>query len=555
MRAIRDRLSEILCCIIICVLWFLYREQVTKALDGVFLGLFGKTLTGRGMPLQVLVFGFLFLFSLCLPFLLERLSARSAGFREAANWLIPLLFICPASQVARIVFNQVPHRDDFWEIAEALQYGFPGTILYDIRTYNGRYFSWGLKSLYALFDPAHYWLVLLTFNILLLAAAASLLAGSVLTLRSEDEKSRGELRLMAVMMGCTWTAAAVLMASNEWDVWLWASGAFVYGVGISLCMMSTALILRIAADPSRRGWRLVVPAVLCFCTCGCTELCTASLAAFLLIILVWKRVETGQWDKRVLFFLAEVFLCCVGIFLLSGSLQSASDRAHLNTSRSFGAWLSGVISWAFNGLWGFTLIKCKLLLLFSAVFICIGTQLRFDKGARCRLLIIAGLLFLMAHGVLMINTALDYMPPRVITIGICWLFSAIALICLMLGSMIPHRLRYYVSKPLMAVLALVVCLRFSSFYYQNIDRLMEIRGSWIIRDAVLAQYRGGGEPVKTCSLPSIGTAGVDLYKDESDPFNIGTAKYYQVPSITADHRCPPFGPSFLGEYEPESEEK
>lgn len=546
MRYFRLKAEDVLSWGIIGGLWLFYWKRFVDASDDMFLSLFGKTVTGRAWFIQTLYFGTILVVSFLLPVLIRILSEKKSVPRKFFALLIPLLFLIPAFHFGRLAMLQVPHRDDFWEIADALQYGFPGVILHDVTTWNGRYFSWGLKSFYALFPAMPYMSTVLIVNILLMLTGCSLLAGFVLKLRVPDGKSRGELRMLAFLMGWGAVTTAVLMASNIWEVWIWTSGTAVYGVGIALCVMSVALVLRVSADPERGGWRLILPAVVCFFTCGCSELCTASLAVFLFACLVWKRVETKKWDRRLLFFFGEVMICCAGIFLFSGSLNLAAEHAHMERPSfsgfisSMGERLPKILRWAFGGLWGFTLIKYKLLLLFMGIFILIGTQLRFGKEALKKMLIIAGILFLTAHGILLINAALDYMPPRVVTIGICWLFGAIALGCLLLGSWLSGHLRLFASRPLMILAALLLVLSFGEFYHDNIEHVLAIREGWFIRDAELSSYRDSGQEVKTCYLPCMGSSSFDLTDDITSDYNTGTAKYYRIPGITADRKCPPF---------------
>ena len=99
---------------------------------------------------------------------------------------------------------------------------------------------------------------------------------------------------------------------------------------------------------------MILPAVTCFLTCGCSELCTASLAAFLLIILIRERVTTKKWNRRVLFFLGEICLLFISILLLSGTLSYAGNWGNSDQSGNESVfsrlikWLPGAVGWALD---------------------------------------------------------------------------------------------------------------------------------------------------------------------------------------------------------------
>ncbi len=555
MDFMKDKIKEffrpfiIFAMVCICGLWFFYRENIVGKLDETSLSLFGKTVTGRSPLIQFFVFGGLFLFSVFLPLLFDRLLCRDPKRSRLADAVILLLLSVPAVQFIRICIVQMLRRDDYWEIADAREFGFPGSMFVEIRRYNGRYLSWGLRSLYAVFEPIPFIRVLLCANLVILTAAVSMLVYRLLRFQRGAAEQRG-VRLQSVVTAFVIVTAFILLASNIWEVWFWGSGMYVYGLGISLCLLATALVLRIAADDSKRGWNLALTAPVCFLACGCSELCTASLAVFIAVMLVWKRFSSGAWDKRLIFFLAEVCACCVFIFLISGSLNYAGGYAHLDGSGSENILsglfegLGGKVHWVLAALWGYTFINYRLWILFIGIFLLIGSRLDFDSRTRKGLVITALLLVLTAHAVLFINAMLDYMPPRVTTIGICWLILAAVLLCFAAGSFIPAKPAGRPDLTVLAFAAFILCLISGSFYYRNIYELETIKGSWIIRELVLRQYADSTEPVETCSLPNPGSFRDDILSDAEDDFNVGTARFYRVPAIFAEKRCPPYGESF-----------
>lgn len=520
-----------------------YRKALLLKADEIFLSLFGKNLSGRNPVLQILITGFAALVCCLIPVLFRQLSGRKPKCRHASYVITLAILAAPMLQLLTICANQVLRRDDYWEIADALTYGFPGSMFVEMSRYNGRYTGWGLRSLHAVLPHIPYIDIFLAVDLILLTAGTSMLAYRLLKDHLPAPSGKFELRTWSLLSGFGIAIAFVLMSSNIWEFWFWGSGTMIYGLGVSLCVLSTALILNVSDDEPLRIKRMILPGITVFLTCGCSELCTASLAAFLLVILIWKRIRTKRWNRQALLYLAEVVVLTAGVFLLSGSLSYAGEYAHLqegsaNSLQQLLERLPVIINWAVSGLYGYTFIKYRELLWLLAIAFLAGTQLRFS-GKTCRdLLITAVLLTVTAHCVLMINSAVDYMPPRVITVGICWFFTGMALVCLTAGSLLNKNGRLGKNPVTLILCAFLLFLAVNRFYSENIASLRAVRESWYIRDSVLEAYAGTDEAAATCSLPCPGSSRDDILADPADPFNQGTASYYRVPAISADQRCP-----------------
>ena len=553
MRKNSLKYSDFYTCIAVSGLWVYCHADILKKIDETFLSLFGKNLTGRNVLVQIIVLGGLFLLSVFLPILLERLITRNQKFSHLADALILLILAVPAAQLLVICANQVLRRDDYWEIADARKYGFPGSMFHEIRQWNGRYTGWGLRSLHAVLPSIPYIDIFLALNIILLTTGTSMLAFRMLKFQKTDKINLNKIRIQSILIGFGLSLSFILMSANTWEFWFWGSGTMIYGFGISLCVVSIALILNAADEDKFTFSKMILPIITCFLTCGCSELCTASLAAFVFFILIWKRTTTKRWNRQILFFLCELCILFAAIFLMSGSLDYAANRAHLEADEQSGVlahfidWLPGMINWAFEGLHAFTFIKSRELTIFLLSAFLIGTRLQFDKKAAKKLIIIALWLTVVAHCVLLINSLLDYMPPRVITVGICWFVSAMAIACMLLGSLVTLKKERWHGQIKSIFCALLLLLVMNHFYRENIETIRNIRGSWNIRNTLLMQRQNGGEAVKTCSLPSPGSSQDDILKAPEEEFNIAAALYYQIPEITADHRCPPWGELFLPE--------
>ncbi len=539
--------SDVFSVLVIGGLWFYFRSEIGLKIGEICLSLFGKNLSGRNLVIQIAVYGLLILLSISFPILLQRLIDHKPEFRHAANALILLMLSIPAGQLLVICANQVLRRDDYWEIADARQYGFPGSMFFEIQRYNGRYTGWGLRSLHALLPSIPYIDVFLFLNLILLTAGTTMLCHRLLKAQSGQGKGYPGMRLQAFVMGFGLTLAFVLMASNIFEFWFWGSGTMVYGFGVSMCVLTVALVWNASESSSLLSRKMILPLITCFLTCGCSELCTASLAAFLVLLLIWLRIRDKKWNGQVLFFIGEMLLCCIFILTGSASLDFSGTSAHIQEQAGLFARLRGIFEWAFNGLQGYTFIKSRTLILFLLTAFLAGTQTRFEKNTKVRCLILAVLLTIIAHAVLMINTALDYMPPRVITVGICWYVSAMSLVCFMAGSLLCPENQGHTDRIKLMLCALLFMIAVNGFFQENIGPVRSIRQSWYIRDHLIKMSANSEEPLLTCALPSPGSSQADLSANPLDDFNIGTAHYYHLPEISAEALCPPYGDRFLPE--------
>ncbi len=527
MKRLRLRFDDLIALLFVGGAFCLYREHVLEKLNALFLSLSGKELLGRNSLIQLIVIGGFVLMTALLFLLWNRLCARKSA-RPFTNPVTALIAVLPLVLFAVICANQALRRDDYWEIAEAIRYGVWGVQKYDFFTYNGRFLSWGLKSLYSVFDPIPYIDIVLFANLLLLFLGWYLLAD---TLFPTCERIRS-----LVFAGCG-TVGSVLLASNIFEVWFWGAGTMIYGIAISLAVVSSALTLRLIRQTDTPNSALIPAAVCCFLACGGSELGAASLAAFLCFMLIWLRVVRKKWDGRLIFLFLEVCLTCAAILLLSGTTGLAGVHAHVDNGasllKSVIERLPAILEWVRIALWGYTFIRWQYWSVYLSVFFLLGIGSGFGAKERKAFLIAAALLVLTAHAVLFINGVLDYMPPRVVTVGICWLLGAGALLALALGSLLPKP----ASRSLWTIAALLVCLSATRFYQHEIDGVRAVRSGWERRDAELLPLKGSGENVTTCSLPSPGSSGMDIGEDPESEYNQAAALYYGFESIAAPEKC------------------
>ena len=527
MKRFRLRFDDPIALLFAGVVLFLYRGHVLEKLNALFLSVTGRELLGRNWLIQLIVIGGFILFCAALFLLWNRLCARKSA-RPFTNFVTALIAALPFALFLVICANQTLRRDDYWEIAEAVRYGVWGVQKYDFLTYNGRFLSWGLKSLYSIFDPIPYIDIVLFVNLLLLFLGWYLLADTLFPTR---ERMR-----VPVFAGCG-TVGSVLLSSNIFEVWFWGAGTMIYGIAISLTLISSALTLRLIRRTDTPKSALVPAALCCFLACGGSELGAASLAAFLFFMLLWIRAVRKKWDGRVLFLFVEVCLTCAAVLLLSGSAGLAGAHTHTDNGASLlkdaVERLPGILEWVRIALWGYTFIRWQYWLVYLTAFFLLGIGAGFGAQERKAFLIAAALLVLTAHAVLFINGVLNYMPPRVVSVGICWLLGAGALLALALGSLLPKP----VCRSLWMLAALMVFLTAAQFYHNEIDGARAVRSGWARRNAELAPLKDSGENVTTCSLPSPGSSGMDIGDDPESEYNKAAAQYYGFASISAPEKC------------------
>ena len=526
-KRLRLRFDDLIALLFVGGAFFCYRGHAVEKLNELFLSITGKELLGRNLLIQIAVIGGFILLCAALFLLWNRLCAKETA-RPFTNALTALIAAVPFALFLVICANQTLRRDDYWEIAEAVRYGFWGVQAYDFHTYNGRFVSWGLKAFYAVLDPIPYIDIVLFVNLMLLFAGWYLLADALFPTKD---------RLRSLLLGVCGMVGSVLLASNIFEVWFWGAGTMIYGVAISLTVLAFALVLRLVRRTDSPKSALILPALCCFLACGGSELCSASLLAFLFYTIIWLRVTRKKWDGRVIFLFVEVCVILAAVLLLSGSVNLAGGHVNADEDASLlsniGERLPAAVSWALLSVREFALIRWKYWLVYLAAFFLLGIGSGFGAKERKKFVIAAALLVVTANAVTLINGIVNYMPPRIVTVGLCWLLGAGALLAFALGSLLPKS----ASRSLWTIAAVMVCLTAGQLYHNEIDTARSVRSDWDRRDAELAPLKGSGEDVISCGLPCPGSSGVDIFADPTSEYNQAAAKYYGFSSIAAPEKC------------------
>ena len=504
----------------------LFRTEFTALLERMA-GLIGKSFASRSASTQTLAF---FLVGAILCGLLYLILKRTGGAQNRRALIIGCLAVL-VLLTAVLCFEQTIRRDDYWEIHDAQKYGFPGFLVYEFTASNGRYFSYFLRSFYNFFDPQTFIRVRLFVNLLLLGIACTLLTDRLLGLCGV-----GTDRMTKFVLGTMTAVGLFFISPNIWEVWLWGSGTFVYGVSLMLAIFTLVLYL----DAIRGKPKYVLTLLVITCACGASELGTASVCAFGLGILILNRIfGERKWNKALLLFMLWSWGCTIAELLLSGSasyavsLQSDSAAAAAVNQSPIVRLIESLPAAAVS-LWGYLLSKKNYFLLFGLMSLTFGTRF---KGLKASVKVWAwssALLILTAIGALGINAAIGHAPARVAAIPLSWVFLVVMGSCFILGS----KLKIESGAVVPAVCAVILCLHLGGFFRENIVMLDNNRLGWEYRDAQLKAETAAGT-VTACTLHVPGSVRPDLDEDPTYEFNIVTAYYYGLEAVTAGDYCPP----------------
>ncbi len=520
----------------VIALFIRFREAIVTGLDSAFFAVTGKNLLGRNLPIRIVVFGGAAVVAVAAIVGLIKLMRKNKTVGAVVVWIVILGgFVL----LARMCAVQILRRDDLWEVREAQRYGFWGVQEFDFFGYNGRYFGWFLKAFYAFLDPIPYIDIMLLVGLILTFGGLTDLIHTLLVKFNAESPWT-----IAAGIAFAGLAAFIMLASNVWEVWFWASGTFIYGFGVALTLWIAALTARVLAYPDRRQAFVKGLAVFCvFCACGCSELVTASVGIFLFVLFITLWIKNKRPHPFVTVLFVTACVCVLVILLCSGTVGLAMKRGNYNPEEDHNLMkiirnLPESFKYIANVIWGFTMIRWWYLAVFAAVCFLCGFGIRLTKGQRIAILGAAALLIVTAHLSMLVNTIANFMPPRVIGVPICWVTLACGAAAFLLGGLIPHG-RADVSIALVCALCGLICL--GGFYDENFETMRTLRSSWLERDAELISLSGTTEgTVTTCSLPVPGSSVLDILPDESEDYNKNIAEYYGLDAVRADEKCPAF---------------
>ena len=147
---------------------------------------------------------------------------------------------------------------------------------------------------------------------------------------------------------------------------------------------------------------------------------------------------------------------------------------------------------------------------------------------------------LISIAVLTMNIFMNYIPGRVLTIPLIWLFLPIAVVFFHLGSILNPKINVSLRKVIPVACSVLLFIPVCGLYRDSIGKLRDIHEGWRYRDAIMRSIEDKSQPVTACTIPVIGSIDRDLSEDPNFEIYLVTAVYYQVPEIIGGDPCPPF---------------
>lgn len=507
--------------------WML-KDSLTLGLDRAA-AMLGSSFFGRSHMVQVLIYtGVIILVSLVLFFILKKLSGVAENVNKTA---LILCFIIIFIMLAILCFEQTLRRDDYWEIHDSQNFGFPDFLLFEFRAINGRYFSLLLRSMYAFFDPEQYIHIALFINLILLFCVCTYLSHVCL-----DYCLKFHPVYLSFGCGMLLMMAALFVSPKIWEVWFWGSGTFVYGVGITLGIGILAFYL----DACRGNAHIILTLICVTCACGCSELVAASVCAFGVGILIINTFYFhGRINKSLLIFTLWS-LACVGFILIfsnsanyAGELSSGNSGSGNNLILHFLKQLPFFLRESFLTICAFFYSRLEYIVFLCGISFYLGTACSLKPFRKLPVFLGIILMFLTAIAVLTMNIFMHYIPGRVLNIPLLWCFLACSSLFFLLGAKVSAG----TGKLAPMVCAILLCVPAAVLYKDSIPLLRNIYSGWHERDEMILSIKDKNQPITVCTIPVIGSYPWDLSDDPNFETNLVASVYYQVPQIIGGEPC------------------
>lgn len=149
-------------------------------------------------------------------------------------------------------------------------------------------------------------------------------------------------------------------------------------------------------------------------------------------------------------------------------------------------------------------------------------------------------MILTSVGALTMNIMMHYVPGRVITIPLLWLFIPMAVCVFLLGTAVDPGAVSPAAKVVPAACSAFLFIPVCVLYKDSAPLLRDIHEGWRYRDAMIRSVEDKSQPLEVCTIPVIGSTDRDLSVDPDFEINLVTAVYYEFPQIIGGEPCPPF---------------
>lgn len=475
-----------------------------------------------------------FLIIAVLPILLNRkFPALTAIATVAALVLIFLILFDISSKT-------VLRRDDYWEIYEARQRGFPGYFQFIFMTNSGRYSAFLIKMLYAVFPP------LLWIRITIFLCGVLLL---ICCFRIAEKlcANRAQSFFLAIVL----FSGIYLVQTKIWESFFWGGGGHIYAWGI-ICALSAWIFLDSALVKNSRRDRIIA-LVFAFLSSGFAQLINLAmifLSGTLVLYSVLNNKEiSDERRKTALSFFLVLILSTVIAFAMPGNYANAAqffeDGSSNATLQTAAQTLGGAIVESFLGLLPHLRAQRNVLILLAVVSFLIGLETPRDPSAPNPSLRKAGLgllsLCAAAFFCPMINGILGYFSTRIFSVPLTMVWLGIAAFTLTAGHAVAARFEIHpiADRIRLPGIFIVACL-WLSFYIAERPQLVRIYRTWTARDRELTEIAASGafsevEEFETCAVEIMGT---DLPDLPYGTYGWVIGRYYGLPPLTAETFCP-----------------
>ena len=475
-----------------------------------------------------------FLIIVVLPILLNRESPALTAIAAFAVLVLIFLILFDISS------KTVLRRDDYWEIYEARQRGFPGYFQFIFMTNSGRYSAFLIKMLYAVFPPLLWIRITIFLCGVLLLICCFRIAERICANRSSS-----------FFLSIVLFSGVYLVQTKIWESFFWGGGGHIYAWGI-VCALAAWIFLDSALAKNSRRDRTIALAF-AFLSSGFAQLINLAMiflsGTLVLYSVLNKKEISADRRKTALSFFLVLILSTVIAFAMPGNYANAAqffaDGSANITFATAAQTLGGAIVESCLGLLLHLRSQRNVLITLSAICFLIGLEISRDPNAPKSPLRKAGLgllsLCAAAFFCPMINGILGYFSTRIFSVPLTMIWLGLAFFALTIGRAVGARFEVHpiADRIRLPGIFIVACL-WLSFYLADRPQLVRIYRTWTARDRELTEIAASGafsedEELETCAVEIMGT---DLPDLPYGTYGWVIGRYYGLPPLTAETFCP-----------------
>ncbi len=481
-----------------------------------------------------------------LIFLIARFAC-SIQKNSGKSRIIPLLLPVIISLVMLCILCelQVFRREDFWEVQYSRDLGLFKFMVRVLQTEGGRFFSYFLKGCSAFFTTTRGSMIYM--NTCLFISLITLFAGLyrllLLFFRTSAADTSFSEKKSAFFIAFCLFSAIVFTSPKIWEDWFWDAGGLIFGIGVSLSVLSFALILEDIVY-YRDQQKVLFPSLLLFTACGCNQITTLAIDILITEALIYVLLshQNRKIKRRVFYYFVITVAASAVCMLAPGNFYRFENGSFDAAGLSERGFLTGRLPVRLYQQISVNIIMMKdywILLLMICFFL--GSIMKLRNREKFILpaigMLIAGFFSLL------LNCAIDYMPARIYAAGFIWIALSTGLFSILAGSLfhdfagesvLPARIR---SAYVFLAVLVSFCPVFVLFH-ENHQLLQNIRSAWFYRDQQIRSVPADHDETRgICGVPVIETSRTDIKLAEAF-----IANYYGLGWVEDSGVCPPFEP-------------